>query len=697
MARTPGPSRSLATCRHRCGLACARTAPNRSGNTPFGDLVRAEVSRRGLLGGALGALVIGAGAACTAVPSAPRDSAPATPTAASPGPSLAPLAFEPVPPNRDDAVRVPDGYRQRVLIRWGDPVLPGAPEFDHERQTAAAQRQQFGYNNDYLTVVPLPDPERADDHGRRGLLVVNHEYTNEELIFRRYDDKAPTAAQIGVAMAAHGMSVVELERVGDTGEWRLVRSGALPYNRRITVETPLEFTGPAAGSALLRTAADPDGRRVLGTLSNCSGGVTPWGTVLSGEENFDHYFVGGDEAPAAAKPALDRYGFHTKRRHPPGSRHWDTADERFDLAQHPNEANRFGWIVELDPYDSESVPRKRTALGRFKHEGATIVVAGDGRVVAYLGDDERFEYLYKFVSEERLQTGDSADDRRHNRGLLDRGTLYAAEFGFTSAGEIDGAGALPDDGAFNGSGRWLPLAQGELSMIDGMALDEVLVHTRLAADRAGATPLDRPEDVAIHPRDHRVYVSLSNNDYRGAVGRPAADEANPRHDNKHGHVLELIETGGDPAADTFAWSLPIVCGDPDDPATYFAGFDKTSVSPISCPDNLTFDADGNLWISTDGNAVTGPGGDPYNDGLFAVPVDGPERGRVRQFLSVPIGAEQASAYLTPDQRTALVSVQHPGEVGGATADRPASTWPDGDLARPAVVVVWRAGDGLLGR
>ena len=190
---------------------------------------------------------------------------------------------------------------------------------------------------------------------------------------------------------------------------------------------------------------------------------------------------------------------------------------------------------------------------------------------------------------------------------------------------------------------------------------------------------------------------LSKNEYRGAVDHPAADEANPRHDNKHGHVLELIETGGDATAETFGWSLPIVCGDPDDPSTYFAGFDKAKVSPISCPDNLTFDDAGHLWISTDGNGLTDPDGDHYNDGLFAVPVEGPDRGRVRQFLSVPIGAEQASAHVTADQRSVIASVQHPGEVGGATVERPASTWPDGDFARPAVVIVWRPDGDLLGR
>jgi secreted PhoX family phosphatase len=662
------------TCMYRCGNACAHPAPNESDNPYFGDLVQAEVSRRGLLkAAAFGAVVVGVTG--TSVLGA-TDTAAAKPT---PG-----LTFKAVPPNRLDAVVVPNGYDHSVLVQWGDPIIPGAPKFDIDRQTAKAQRQQFGYNNDFLVVVPL------DRHGDRGLLVVNHEYTNEELMFRGYTDGASAnVEQMRVAIAAHGLSVVEVERLRGSGEWRLVRKGARRYNRRTTADSPMEFTGPAAGSPLLRTTADPRGKRVLGSLNNCSGGITPWGTILSGEENFNQYFVGGDGAPAGAKPALARYGISTSARYPDGNRYWDKADERFDLAKHPNEANRFGWIMELDPYDPNSTPQKHTALGRFKHEGAAIAVAKDGRVAAYMGDDERFDYMYKFVSDRKLRRGQSSADRRHNRGLLEIGTLYVAQLGFTSADEIDGTGALPSDGAFNGTGRWIPLTRGTRSMINGMSIDEVLVHTRLAADKAGATKMDRPEDIEVNPANGKVYVALTNNSRRGAASQPAVDEANPRKENKHGQILELIEAGGDAAAETFTWSLPIVCGDPEDPSTYFAGYDKSKVSPISCPDNLDFDAHGNLWISTDGNALTNAEGENYNDGLFAVPLEGKERGHVRQFLSVPIGAEQASAYVLDDNKSVVVSVQHPGEIDDASVDDPASTWPNGDFAKPAVVVAWR--------
>jgi hypothetical protein len=530
--------------------------------------------------------------------------------------------------------------------------------------------------------------------GRRALLVVNHEYTNEELMFPGFTDMdAMTVEQIKVAMAAHGMSVVELERVDGTGQWQPVRSRNLPYNRRITaLATTFAFTGPAAGSTWLRTAADPSGRTAIGTLNNCAGGVTPWGTVLSGEENFNQYFVGGDGAPDDLKPRLARYGISTTTRYPSGSRKWERAQERFDLAKHPHEANRFGWIVEVDPFDPRSTPRKHTALGRFKHEGANVIVTKDDHVVAYMGDDERFDYLYKFVSDKRFKRGSSAAARKHNLTLLESGALYVAQLtGDSPAAEIDGKGTLPADRAFDGTGRWIKLVQSDLSYVPGMTVSEVLTFTRLAADKVGATKMDRPEDVEPSLRTGKVYVALTNNSNRGVGSNPGVDEANPRVANKHGQILELVEDRGDNAAETFTWSLPIVCGDPADSSTYFAGYDKSAVSPISCPDNVAFDGAGNLWISTDGNALGS------NDGLFATAIEGPERGHLKQFLTVPLGAEACGPFITGDDRSVFVAVQHPGEVTGATIDKPASTWPDGDFAKPGVAVAWRLDGNAVGR
>lgn len=673
--------RSALTCRFRCGNQCAHEVANTSGNTYFGDVVAEAISRRGVLrAGAFGALALGAAATAAATTAAPALAASGT-EAALAGALDVPqsLGFTPVEPTTADALIVPEDYEVVPLARWGDPVLPGAPAFDFENQTAAAQARQFGYNSDFVAFFPLGQ--------QRGLLWVNHEHTDEILMFRGYTNgTAATEEQIKIGLVAHGGSVIEIERVGRSGRWRLVTQGPRRYNRRITPLTPMRFTGPAAGGDLLKTAADPAGTTPIGMINNCAGGTTPWGTVLSGEENFNYYFVNGPSAPEAQKPFLARYGVSPTTAVPADSRRFDRVEERFDLAKHPNEVNRFGWVVEIDPFDPDSVPVKRTALGRLTHEGATTSLARDGRVVVYMGDDARFEYVYKFVSKKPYIPG--AD--RHNRTLLDEGTLYVAKFtGDSPATEIDGSGKPPADGLFDGSGTWIPLVTGNVSHVAGMTAQEVLVYTRVAADKAGATKMDRPEDVERNPITGGVYVALTKNDRR----TPAqADEANPRAVNKHGHVLEIVERGNDAGATTFAWSLPLVCGDPADPSTYYAGFDKTKVSAISCPDNLAFDAAGNLWIATDGNALGA------NDGLFVMPVRGAERGYLRRFLSIPVGAEACGPVVSPDQRSVFVAVQHPGETDGASPETPSSHWPDGGTSqpRPAVAVVWHTEGKRIG-
>ncbi|MBL1067666.1 PhoX family phosphatase [Streptomyces sp. 7-21] len=667
------------TCQYRCGNACAHPAPNTSDNAYFGDVVAGALTRRALLraGAVIGVAAGAAGAAGSFSQAAAASAGAAARRGGGRGPRG--LGFEPVAPNTADAVTVPPGYQQQVVIRWGDPVLRGAPEFLPGRQTAEAQARQFGYNCDFLALRDIP--------GQPGLrlLVANHEYSDEVLMLAGYDPDHPTREQAEIGWAAHGLSVVVL-REHRSGELEPVVGH--PLNRRITATTPFEITGPAAGSDLLKTSADPTGTRVLGTLNNCAGGTTPWGTILSGEENFNQYFARAEDVtdPVTAE-RLARYGISGGA----STRQWERYDARFDLTEEPHEVNRFGWVIEVDPYDPDARPRKLTALGRFKHEGATTQVTRDGRVVVYMGDDERFDYMYKYVSDGRLRRGNSAQARRHNRRLLEEGTLYVARFtGDSPAREIDGTGTLPADGEFDGHGEWIPLASGNRSFVPGMTAEEVYVFTRLAADRVGATKMDRPEDVEPSPRTGRVYAALTNNTDRGAAGLPGADEANPRAGNKHGHVLELVEHRNDGAARRFAWRLLLVCGDPEDPGTYFGGFPKDQVSPISCPDNLAFDPHGNLWISTDGNALGS------NDGLFAVALDGHHRGQVKQFLTVPRGAETCGPVVA--ERRVLVSVQHPGELDGASAENPASHWPDGPgtLPRPAVVSVTREGFRPLG-
>ncbi|MEV5072088.1 PhoX family phosphatase [Microbacterium sp. LMI12-1-1.1] len=667
--------RLAATCQYKCANACLGPECNSSHNETFQEVASAALSRRALLGlGAAGALAIAVGGLRSQTPlSAPGSAGVGGAGAAFARPAGGSLPFDPISPvNRlVDEFTVPSGYTWRPVIRWGDPLFSNAPAFDIDGQSPAAQALQFGYNCDYLDIV-------ADPSGKTGVLVTNHEYVNPAIMFPPSSDPAELQRRGDVFKAAQGMSVVEIRRKRTGEPWSYVVGG--PRNRRITVETVFELTGPAAGSDLVKTAADPEGRWVHGTLGNCAGGTTPWGTILSGEENFNGYF-----AWAADTPAQKRYQASASTSTSTG---WEKYDPRFD-AHNPdfvNEPNRFGYIVEIDPQDPTSTPRKHTAMGRFKHEGANVIVAEDGHVVAYMGDDERNDYLYKFVSKNRI-----SGSRKKNLQLLSEGDLYVAKFsGNSPAGEILGTGALPSDGLFDGSGSWLPLTQNGQSAVPGFTTEQVLVHTRLAADAVGATKMDRPEDVEPSPKTGKVYLALTNNSARSAA---TLDETNPVTGNRYGHVVELTETAGQ-SGTTFGWSILLLCGDPATFAnSYFAGFPKELVSPISCPDNVAFDSSGNLWISTDG----APSTIGYNDGLFLVPLEGAERGHVQQFLSVPRDAETCGPVIHDKEGLVFVAVQHPGEDGTFAA--PTSLFPDygstlpgavPTAPRPSVVQVYRA-------
>ncbi|MFE6841931.1 PhoX family protein [Streptomyces sp. NPDC057686] len=685
IGNTHGGGRSALTCRYRCGDACFHEVPNKSDNEYVGDVIARAYSRRSMLRSA--AVVTVATAAGTAVTlsgnGSPATAAPAADAQGSAADAANAagargLRFKAVAPNTDDRVTVPEGYEQNVVIRWGEPIVKGAPGFNADKQTAAAQAGQFGYNNDFLSLLPL-----GGDYERQQLLVANHEYTDEILMFRGYDPANPTREQVEIAWAAHGLGVVVVQEDHRSGKLTAVNRHQL--NRRLTATSEFRLTGPAAGSALVKTSVDPTGTKVLGTLNNCSGGTTPWGTTLHGEENFNQYFANAGQVTEPVHAArLKRYGVTAGAT----ERKWERFDKRFDVLQEPNEPHRFGWVVELDPYDPNSTPRKRTALGRFKHEGAQPRLTEDGRPVVYMGDDEKFDYFYKFVSSKQMKKGNSRAAKEHNLTLLDEGTLYVAKLtGDSPAAEIDGSGKLPSDGQFDGSGVWIKLLtsspSGNVSHVEGMTAEEVAVFTREAGDKVGATKMDRPEDIEPSPRTGRVYVVLTNNSDRGKAGKAGTDEANPRNLNKHGQILELAENFDDPAGDGFAWRLFLVAGDPKDPSTFFAGFPKDKVSPISCPDNVTFDPHGNLWISTDGNQLGS------HDGLFGVATAGDRRGELKQFLTVPRGAETCGP-LVQDKRV-LVAVQHPGEIDGASVEKPQSVWPDGPgkIVRPAVVSVWR--------
>ncbi|MGH9189967.1 MAG: PhoX family protein [Acidimicrobiales bacterium] len=573
------------------------------------------------------------------------------------------LSFAPVPPGHTDELVVPEGYGAYVLLGWGDPLFSGDELVDPRTLSAADQQRRFGYNNDFLAFLPL------GASAEEGLLWVNHESTAGAYMFAGYDAKNPTRDQVDVEMAAHGGTVVHLLRAR-AGAW--VADRASRYTRRITATTPMAIAGPAAGHRLMKTSADPDGRSVLGMLNNCSGGTTPWGTVLTAEENISLYF--GNQAQvsdAVLKSSHERYGMAAAQ----SSKAWERYEARFDLAREPNEANRFGWIVEIDPADPGSTPVKRTALGRMKHEAATVVLSRHARVVVYMGDDERFEYAYKYVSD----GGYVEDDRARNAGLLDAGTLHVARF---------------DD---DGRGEWIPLRHSDPRLepaFDSQA--ELLIRTREAADRLGATKMDRPEDIETNPATGRVYLVLTANPSRVETAPPdrpgtGVDAANPRANNRFGHIIEIREDGNDPAATGFKWSMFMLCGPKDDTTRTFAGFPPDQVSDIAGPDNLVFDKAGNMWIATDGQG----GAIGQNDSLQAVATSGAERGKVTNFLTAPTGAEVTGPCLVPDESTLLVSIQHPG--AGGDLNRPLSQWPDSNgYPRPAVVVVRRFDGARIG-
>ncbi len=679
--------RSHRTCVYKCGNACAKPVSNTSNNDYFRDVVRQKFDRRSMLKGfgAAAMTVGGAGllAACGQEPASGAAGGGSTENSAGMGAKTPEgLRFEMVAPNTEDAITVPEGYVSDVVIRWGDPVVPGAPTWDLNHQSPASAAQQFGFNCDFAELIPI----EGQDH--RFLLVSNHEYTTPQQMFPGYDAEAPTEEQVRTEWESHGLSIVEVAGNDRDGKLEPVMG---KYNRRITGTTEFRLVGPAAGSDLLKTSMDPTGTRVRGTLNNCSGSVTPWRTVLSGEENVDQYFAGGgDVDDESAKERYKRYGMED----PETARRWEDFDDRFDIRKEPNEPYRFNYIIEVDPWDPTSTPIKHTALGRFKHEAATIHVTDDGTIVAYSGDDSRFEYIYKFVSSRLIVPGNSDHARQENMRALDEGTLYAAQFSGNSEDFVEGE--LPEDSAYDGDGQWLKLAtctaDGKVeSHVDGMEGEEVLVFTRLAADHAGATKMDRPEDIQPSSKTGKVYAALTNNSYRGA-NRPGKDDAPtaeyaPVKENKNGMVLEVDD---DHTGEQFSWNLLLVCGDPNDAETYFGGFDKSSVSPISCPDNLAFDPHGNLWISTDGNALKS------NDGLFAVSLEGENRGLTKQFLTVPEGAETCGPVIQ-DKRV-LINVQHPGEDDEATVESTTSHWPDGgtSVARPSTAVVWKKDYGRIG-
>ncbi|MDE0027775.1 MAG: PhoX family phosphatase [Deltaproteobacteria bacterium] len=560
------------------------------------------------------------------------------------------FAFEAVAANTLDTVTVPRGYSWHAVARWGDPMWSRGPAFDQQtRGTGASQELAFGDNNDGMALF---------NHRGRNILAVNNEYVNLGIVFAGGRKTPRNADDVRKSKAAHGVSVVEITRKDRA--WSIVKDS--PYNRRITADTPMEITGPARGHELLRTAADPAGARSLGTWNNCGNGRTPWGTYLSCEENFHEYFSTTD-ASVKISPELERYGVNAA-----GKYGWAMTDERFDIARHPNEPNRAGYVVEIDPLDPESTPKKRTALGRFKHENAEVVLAANGQAVVYMGDDERGEFLYKFVSDGRhVEGGDNAD-------LLENGRLYVARF------------------ADRGRGEWLELTPESTGMA---SMAEVCIHTRIAASAVKATTMDRPEWVAANPRKAEVYCALTNNKDRGKKPNAGGDPTpvggpNPRAGNLYGQIVRWRPDGGDHLATGFDWDLYVVAGNPavyDDANAGSGNVDKDNM--FNSPDGIAFDRNGMLWIQTDGDYSNAKGfaGQGNNQMLVGDPVTG----EIRRFLVGPRQCEVTGIAWSADGRTLFVGIQHPGEKGD-------SHFPDGGdtVPRSAVIAVTRDDGGPIG-
>jgi len=717
---------------------------NPSGNASIYDIIDSiDSSRRTFVKGSVGTTALAAAGGLTL--SGLVNTVQAAPVPASLG--FPGIGFESVPASVSittppaasavaDKITVPTGYTAELFVAWGDPIMPGGVAFAPDASnTAAEQAKQFGAHNDGMAFFPFTGAD-GKPTADRGILAINNEYTHEEILTPAGVAGANIAA-VRKSQAAHGVSILEARR--RNGKWAVAKTS--PYGRRLTANTKTRISGPAAGHALMKsneyligdngsfpTGKQTDGFTAYGTINNCANGVTPWGTYLTCEENFNGNFGANAALPGAASNEIgklfNRYGITAAG----FAYNWHTHDPRFDLAVNPNEANLFGWVVEVDPYDPKSVPVKRTALGRIKHESAQYVVDANGNLALYMGDDERNEYIYKFVSAGKY----NPNNRAANRELLDSGTLYVAKF------------------AADMSGQWLALLPGTVG-VDGKALRDnanfagaddaevlakILIKTRMAADAVGATMMDRPEWTGARPRiggfkKIEIYCTLTNNNRRGtntpsvnkadgsttaASARPPVDAANPREDNIYGHIIRWQEDGDTVLATTFAWNLFLQAGDTKTskaakPTNNYKGnivADPFGSADFGAPDGLWFDPFGRLWVQTD--QIGDASGDWKNLGANCMVCADPNTGVARRFLTSPNGCEVTGMAMSPDGKTFWVGVQHPGEGAAAGNPEKISRWPanqwgvesDGVTSLPfgrprsAVVVITKDDGGIIG-
>jgi secreted PhoX family phosphatase len=662
------------------------------------------------------------------------------------------LGFAAVPKNLADIVTVPAGYTVTVMTRLGDPLAAGVSTYANNGTDGDFDRR-IGDHGDALAWFGLSATGTRDDNSStRGLMVQNHENLNVQYLH----PNGPTNLSSGVRpqaevlkeMMAHGVSVAEYgESAGR--KWAYVPGST--FNRRITPATVMQFNGPVARSAMLSTVFSPDGTRGRGTINNCANGISHWGTNLTCEENWAGYFrrdavdnSATSRRTAKERASLSRYGVTSTS----GNYRWsftDSTDSLFtrwnvtatadSAAQdYRNEPNQYGWVVEIDPYDPASLPRKRTALGRCGHEGAFIHAVNGKRMGVYMGDDGRREYVYKYVSNATWTDADRNSANRLAIGdkYLDAGTLYVARF------EADG------------TGRWLPLVFGQVPNLATYAFADqadILINARLAADAVGATPMDRPEWTGGNPATGEIYLTLTNNN---AALRPLNDTnaANPRHyndprgsantaqfGNPNGHIVRLRENGDDPASLGFRWDNYLFgadSADADPTNVNISGL--TADNDFSSPDGLYFSRPTNpagrvrplMWLQTDDGAMTDRSNCMMLAALPGTVGDGAARtitnrgadgatatqatfvgaaataATLRRFMVGPVQCELTGIDSTPDGRTIFVGIQHPGEEG--TPSAPSSNWPDSQgnasvartiRPRSAIVAITKDDGGVI--
>jgi secreted PhoX family phosphatase len=602
----------------------------------FDLVVEEAISRRGFLGGVLafgsGAAVMGTGTLLSSTSAKAQ--------------AASRFAFKPIPIATDATVHVPEGYSWSIVARWGDPLRSGAATFDSASgHDAATAEHVFGENTDGMWLYSIDGHE---------MIAVNSEYANRKTNLPNSEGVPQSADDVLMLQRIQGVTIMEVAPK-ENGEYGIVVDS--PFNRRIDHNTPMKFSGPAAGAEILKTDADPEGMTPLGTMNNCGSGPTPWGTYLTCEENFNGYF-GSTDADYELPEDYARYGIG----HDGWGYDYHKFDARFDVSKNPAEPRRQGWVTEIDPSDPTSTPIKRTALGRFKHENAACTLAPDGRVVVYMGDDERGEYLYKFVSNGVYSPGVDGG------ALLDDGTLFVAKFNW------------------DGTGDWLPLTP----ETTGMDAVEILVYTRMAASAAGGTTMDRPEWVQVNPVAAEGYASLTNNKNRGVKPNAGGDDTsvngpNPREVNNFGQIVRWYPANDDHGTSSFRWDLFVMAGNPVVGQGAYKGSSNVNAGNMfNSPDGMMFDSTGIVWIQTDG--------DDSNEGEFEgqgnnqMLAGDPVTGEIQRFLTGPNGSEVTGLCWSTDRKTMFVGIQHPG-----------GSFPDGEgLPRSSIVAVWRDDGALVG-